>query len=395
MQSYDIVMLVLNDVLHDGRVRREAAALAGVGWRVLVVGTQRSDGTLPDSETLQGFDLLRVRYRRFGTRLWWPWRWIRHGAQAWQLIQTLRHIPTRAYHAHDLPALIVLSLARAGRRGSVALVYDSHELYLFKTPYPSRLVESWHRLARPAFMRLERHLIRRTGAVITVCEAIARLLATWYAIPRPEVVWNALEPADESSPAPVDLRQVAGGRRCVVFTGRITNRGRCVTEMVEALVLLPEDVVLVFLGEAQGEEGELVQQAGRLKVRERIIFVPPVQPEQVPAVVRSADAAAVLMRPDSLNMRAALPVKFFEAVAAGLPMVTSNRLTLARLVRRYDLGRTCEPTDPESIAAALREVLEPEQQAYYREQVIAARRVINWQVEAAKLCAVYRRVLHE
>jgi glycosyltransferase involved in cell wall biosynthesis len=395
MQSYDVVMLVLNDVLHDGRVRREAAALAGAGWRVLVVGTQRADGRLPDRETLQGFALLRVRYRRFGARLWRPWRWIRHGAQAWQIIQTLRRIPTRAYHAHDLPALILLSLARAGRRESAGLVYDSHELYLFKTPYPSRTVEAWHWLTRPAFMRLERYLIRRTDAVITVCEAIARLLATWYDIPRPVVVRNALEPASESSSAPVDLRQVAGGRRCVVHTGRVTNRGRCVTELVEALALLPEDVVLVFLGEAQGEERELVQRAERLNIGERIIFVPPVQPEQVPAVIRSADAAAVLMRPDSFNMRAALPVKFFEAVAAGVPVVTSNRFTLARLVRQHDLGRTCEPTDPASIAAALRDVLAPERQVFYREHVIAARQAINWQAEAAKLCAVYRRVLHE
>ncbi len=71
----------------DARVRREAAALAGAGWRVLVVGTQRARGTLPERETLYGFDIQRVSYGRFGAQKWWPWRWIRHGLQAGQIIR--------------------------------------------------------------------------------------------------------------------------------------------------------------------------------------------------------------------------------------------------------------------------------------------------------------------
>jgi starch synthase len=379
-------MLVLNDVLYDGRVRREAAALAEAGWRVLVVGTQRADGRLPDRETLQGFDLRRVRYGRFGAQKWWPWRWIRHGLQVGQVVQTLTSISTRAYHAHDLPALMLLSLVRLLRREPAALVYDSHELYLFMPPYPSRLFNLWHRLTRPAFMRLEGYLIRRTDAVITLNEVRARLLAMWYGVSRPVIVWNALDPVDDISPAAVDLREITGGRRYVVFPGRITNRGRCITELIGALALLPGDVALVFLGQLLGEEGELKAQAERLRVKERIFFVPPVEPELV---------AAVLVRSDSFNERTSMPCKFFEAIAAGVPVVTSNHYTLARLVRQYHLGQTCEPTDPESIAAALREVLTPERQTYYRERVIAAQGVINGQAEAGKLCAVYRRVLHE
>ncbi len=397
-QPYDIVMLVLNDVEHDARVRREAAALAGAGWRVLVVGTQRARGTLPERETLYGFDIQRVSYGRFGAQKWWPWRWVRHGLQAGQIIRVLRNIPTRAYHAHDLPALILVSVVRSLWRDPPALIYDSHELFLFMSPYKSRLFNLWHRLTRPLFMRLERYLIRRTDAVLTVCEAIARLLARWYSIPRPVVIWNALDPVDGDSSAWLDLpdlHSITGGRRCIVHTGRITNRGRCLTELVEALAWLPEDVALVFLGAPHDANAELSQQIERLKLDERVIFVQPVAPEQVPAVIRSADVAAVLMRPDSLNMRAALPAKFFEAVAAGVPVVTSNRFTLAQIVQRWQLGQACEPTDPQSIAAALAEVLAPERQVFCRGQVAAVQKIINWQTEAAKLCAVYRRVLHE
>jgi glycosyltransferase involved in cell wall biosynthesis len=393
--SYDVVMLVLKDVQHDSRVRREAAALAGAGWRVLVIGTQRADGAYPDEERLYGFDLRRVRYGRLGAQKWWPWRWIRHGLQAWQVIQALRAVPARAYHAHDLPALLLVVLAQVTQRRSSSLVYDSHELYLSQTPASSRIMQRWNRLMRPLFMMIERRLIRRADVVITVCEAIARLLAIRYNIPRPLVIWNALDPCDDLALSPINLREIVGGRRYIVHTGRVTNRGRCVTELVEALAKLPEDIALIFLGDPQGAEKELVWLAESLTIRDRVIFVPPVLPEQVPATIRMADVAAVLMRPDSVNMRAALPIKFFEAVAAGVPVVTSNRFTLAQLVRRHHLGQTCDPTDADAIAAALRLVLQPDQQAFYRAQVAKAQQVVQWRLESAKLVAAYDRILHD
>jgi glycogen(starch) synthase len=337
-----------------------------------------------------------VRYGRFGARKWWPWRWIRHGLQTVQIIQALRKIPARAYHAHDLPALILISVVRGRRRNPPALVYDTHELFLFMSPRHSRLSNVWHRLTRPAFMRLERYLCRRADAVITVCEAIARLLAMWYDIPRPVTIWNALDPVDADSETPPDLpdvRDLTGERRRIVHTGRITNRGRCLTELVEALARLPDDVVLVFVGAKQDAQPELEGHIRRLKLEGRVVFVPPVAPERVSIMIRPADVAAVLMRPDSMNMRAALPAKFFEAVAAGVPVVTSNRFTLAQVVQRWQIGQTCDPTDPASIAAALGDVLG--RQAFYREKMVAAQHDINWQTQAEKLCAIYRQVLHE
>lgn len=94
--EFDIVMLVLNDLSFDGRVRREAAALAAAGWRVLVIGTQRAGGTLPDEEDVDGFAIRRVRYRRFGQGRR-PWRWLRHASQAIQIIRAMARTRARVY----------------------------------------------------------------------------------------------------------------------------------------------------------------------------------------------------------------------------------------------------------------------------------------------------------
>jgi glycosyltransferase involved in cell wall biosynthesis len=384
-------MLVLNDVAFDGRVRSEAAALAGVGWRVLVVGTQRADALLPDMEVVEGFDLRRVRFGRWGAGLWRPWRWLRHGMQAAAILRALWPVKTRVYHAHDLPALILLSILHLSRR-QTRLVYDAHELFLFRHPPASRLAEAGRRLTRPLLMGLEGALARRADGVLALGEGRARLLARWYSIPRPLIVRNALDPPRGDDPAPLGLRAVVGEKRIVVHTGDLDNRRRALSELVRAVALLPEDTALVLLGQGAGAES-LRALAEQLGIAERLIILPPVPPVQVAAAIRAADAAAILVRSDSWNVRGGLPNKFYEAVAAGVPVVASDLLVLRRVVRRHSLGVLCRADDPQSIAAALREVLTPDAQARYRACVREAQQVFNWQHEAERLRAFYRELL--
>lgn len=394
--DYDIVMLVLNDMVYDGRVRREASALASASWRVLVIGSQRAQGDLPDEETVQGFTLRRVRYGRYGASLRRPWRWFRHGLQAIQIVHALRKVTPRAYHAHDLPALLLVYGVWWPRRRRCALVYDSHELYLFLPPQPSRWLNTWHRLTRPLFLWLEGWMARHANAVIMVCEPSARALAWWHHLPRPVVVHNGIDPVGQGELHDPHVEAVRGvmqdGRRWVVHTGEITNWGRSLTELVQALALLPDDMALALLGYGAAAD-DLRRLAVSLGIGGRVVVIPPVQPELVPAAIQGASVAAALLRPDSWHIRATLPNKLFEAVAAGVPVVASNTFGLRRIVSRYELGLLCDPTDPAAVAAALRQILEPENQVKFRQRVQAAQTVINWQAEAAKLCAVYEGLL--
>ncbi len=386
--AYDIVMLVLNNVAYDTRVRREVAALAAGGWRVLVIGTQRHDGALPDCERIDGFELRRVRYGAYGAGLGRPWRWLRHGLQAAQIIRALRNVRARAHHAHDFPALLVVWAARIGQRPRARLIYDAHELYLFMSPYESLWINRWHALTRPLFMRIEGALARRADAVLTLSEPEARLLARWYPIARPVVIANAVDPLDEAQRG----QGAALDGSTLVHIGEITDRGRTLSEMIRALALLPESVSLAFLGWG-ADQPRLERLAQASGVAERVLFVPPVAPDRVPEAVQSARAALVLQRPDSFNTRAGAPIKLYEAIAAGLPVVASETEDLRRLVRHWDVGMVCDSRDPAAIAAAIREMLDPAQQARYRANVRRAQQAVTWQREAAKLRAVYRGLL--
>lgn len=386
-------MLVLNDLSFDGRVRNEAAALVEDGWRVLVIGTQRADGSLPDRETLRGFDVLRVRYGRYGGAKWWPWRWLRHGFQAGQVIRELQRVRTRGFHAHDLPALLLVTLARALRRDRTRVVYDAHELFLFMSPQGSQFRQMWERLTRPVFMWIEGALARRADGVIGLAEGRLRLMARWYRLPDAVVIENALDPVPENAVAPVDLREIVGqGRRCVVHTGYVDVRRRAITESIDALVLLPDDVALVLLGGGEGV-GQVMAYAARQGVAGRVYVVDAVGPEAVAVTIRAADAAVIMMRAESWNTRAGLPNKLFEAIAAGVPVVASDNFVLRRMVRRYGLGVLVDQPDPAAIADGILRVLDVDENRAFRESVRAAQTHINWATESARLQAFYREVL--
>lgn len=379
--EFDIVMLVLNDLSFDGRVRREAAALAAAGWRVLVIGTQRAGGTLPDEEDVDGFAIRRVRYRRFGQGRR-PWRWLRHASQAIQIIRALARTRARVYHAHDLPALLLVAAARGMSRRSSRLVYDSHELYVFLPRNESGFGKALNRLMRPVWLALESQIARRADAVITVSEPIARSLARWYGLPRPLVIRNCIDPVPPA----------AQTRPYLVHTGDLTNRGRCLNELVDAFTQLPDGIDLVFLGEGEAH-GTLEARARDLGLSGRVRFIPPVAPDAVAATISDAQAALVLLRPDSWHSRATLPNKLFEAVAAGLPVVASDSPALRRVVDGYRLGIICDGTDPAAIARAIRRLLQPEQWAEYRRAAIQAQEHLNWRAESERLCALYRSLL--
>lgn len=390
---YDVVMLVLNDVSYDGRVRSEAAALAADGRRVLVIGTQRADGSLPDRESVRGFELHRVRYGRYGAAKWWPWQWLRHAIQAAQIVAVLRRTETRVFHAHDFPALLLVWLARVLRRDDTRVVYDAHVLELFMARGGSQLRRLWHRITRPVFMCVEGLLARRADAVLGLAEARVRLMARWYGIPRPLVIENMLDPVPDDAPAPIDLREIVGpDRPFLVYTGFVDIKRRPTPELVAALRHTTSDVALAFLGGGEDTD-RLRRYAGETGVAERVHFIPAVDPETVAATIRVADAAAVLMRAESWNTRAGLPNKLFEAVAAGLPVIASDLFVLRRIVERYDLGVLVDYEDPVAIAKGIDAVLAEERQARHRASVRTAQQELCWSRESARFQAFYRDML--
>lgn len=84
-----------------------------------------------------------------------------------------------------------------------------------------------------------------------------------------------------------------------------------------------------------------------------------------------------------------LPV--LEAMAAGVPVVTSNRASLKEVAGT--LAPTLDPDDHSGLSAALREALETSADPVARERRAAWARTFTWQRCAEQTIAIYRRAL--
>lgn len=377
----DICMFVHNDVSSDGRVLKEAASLAAQGWKVAVVGVALGQKDLPDVETIANFTVIRITPRFLRRAL--PGtlgKLLRLALAVPAAALAMRRTHARVYHGNDFIGLLMVALAGIWRR---PVVYDSHELFFDRYPkglftYPLKYL-IW--TMRP----LEKWLARRAAAVMTVSDSLAQLLAHTLRVPLPVVVRNVVDLRELTDAVPISRPD---GIRLAAHTGTLLG-GRHLPELVESLKYLPPDISLALIGDGKLRV-QLVEQAQKLGVADRLLTIFPVTPFNISTTLAQADVAVVLTSPD---YQIALPNKFFEAIAAGVPIVGTALPEVNALIERYDLGVICDPKDPASIAQAINTVLQPDNFSRYKANTLRARAELTWEVEERKLVALYKHIL--
>ena len=294
-----------------------------------------------------------------------------------------RQEPADIYHAHDLNTLPVAWLCSRLAKGQ--LVYDSHELWLDRNRPTQR-----SRLNAQIVRRIERFLVRRADAVITVSQSIANVLSGRYGISQPTVVMNTPDyhPVERCSLLR-DEMGIPQGHRIVLYVGRITfNRG--IEELLQSLRYL-NGCSLVLMGyRPDNYVADLKRFIESEGLTERVHFFGPVPFEEVPKYAASADIGVVLFRNVGLSYYYSSPNKLFECMAAGLPVVGSNFPDLKRYIEGYNFGVTCDPDNPRDIADAINYILSDEcRYNQMRDNALEAAKVFNWQNESRKLLTLY------
>ena len=308
-----------------------------------------------------------------------PFKYWDYCSRIWQAI---RDEPADIYHSHDLKAMPAAYIAKWRSGGK--LIYDSQEL--FSMPYYIPRVE------RPALRLLVRYLIRRADAVITVNEFVAAEMSGRYGIGLPVVVRNCPPLAKQGvEQCNSSLREQLGLDDTVpiiVHVG-VFSRSKGSEKLVSAAPFLNHGVI-VFLGSSK-EEVELKGFAARKGVRDKVLFAPPVEPEQVVGHIRSTQIGVIPFLNINLNHYYATPNKLWECMNAGLPIVASNFPALKAIVEGYRLGCTCDPEYPRDIANAINYVLADKgRYEEMRRNALKAAKIFNWETEMLKLLAVYQ-----
>jgi len=91
---------------------------------------------------------------------------------------------------------------------------------------------------------------------------------------------------------------------------------------------------------------------------DRVRFFGPIPNDELLYYTASADVGLCVIRGQSLSYRWSMPNKLFEYMMAGIPVVASDFEEMGRVVREEGVGTVCNPDDPQSIAAAVRAIID-------------------------------------
>jgi glycosyltransferase involved in cell wall biosynthesis len=369
-----IAILLHKTVVHDGRVLREAGALADAGHDVVIVHLPSGD----EAEVAGGFRLRSATPPEWTRRL--PrtlWRILALASIA----RGARAERPDAVHANDIATLIPGYLA--AKLSGARLVYDTHE-YAVGVPYRKAV---WAWLAAT----IERLLIRRCDAVITVSDGIAERLQERYGLDRRPTVLRNVPDLPPPGDAP-DLRAAMGiGDSPLVLHQGAVAEGRGGGNLVRAVVRM-DSAHLLFLG-ASGAFAEELRELGRGEGLDgRLHFHPPVPLSELLSYTSQADVGVSLLEDTCENHRLALPNKLFEYLAADLPVVVSDLPEMRRLVIGRGVGWVTDAGDPGDIARVLEEALRSRDDEPLHGRVREAAAELNWPHERARLTDLYAKL---
>lgn len=400
-------MALYGDVTHDSRVMREAESLSTAGHTVtiyclsgspapgapfgVVAHTPKGSSVLPDGSSPFLATSGPARARGVAARIRWIVGYVR-SLRSWGRWAVAAAGRVDVWHVHDLTGLMAVSpLVRSPSR----LIYDSHEIFL-ETDTSARLPQ----LIRRAISAYEGIMARRAFALVTVNEGCAEVLRKRLRPHRTVIVRNCpprWTPSDQSASRLREAAGVPASKPLILYHGAfMADRG--IEQLAEAMLATGlESVHLVALGygPARRRLDELARDprfGGRLHLLDAVL------PSELLSWVAGADVDVVPIQRSTLNHWLGTPNRLWESLAAGVPVVASDFPVMRHIVLddlAGPLGAVCDPAQPESIAAAIRTIIEVpnEDRIALRTRCLhVAHERWNWESEGARLLDLYEQL---
>ena len=381
-----IANVVLNDFTRDNRVLKIAQSLSGSGHEVTVVALHKEG--LPLEEERGNWRVSRTRIASAALPRGTVFGAIKMVELAINLVWKWRKVD--AWHCNDIEAF-VLGWCAQRLNPRLKLVYDCHEFEAERNAKPAieRRLVGW----------LERRMIRKAEAVITVSPSIADAYRQRYAdcgIPEVHLVRNIPEresgkSANTTSDASPDHFRARFGIPpddfIALYQGAFTyNRGlETALEAMEGLEDTGIHLVLMGYGPLQHLVDEAAQRWPHVHVH------PAVPYEEVLAHTRSADVGLVSVKPTCLSYLYCLPNKLFEYILSGVPVLSNDLPDCRALIEDCGVGEVVNDDSPRGWQEALLQLRERGTQGF-QAGIESAPSRLSWKQEKARLEAIYAHI---
>ncbi|MGB2982717.1 MAG: glycosyltransferase, partial [Candidatus Bipolaricaulia bacterium] len=179
----------------------------------------------------------------------------------------------------------------------------------------------------------------------------------------------------------------------VIYLGQVSE-DRGALEMIDAMRALADcRTELILMGSTSGSVASLLEGS---RPDTAVTVIPWKPPREAYEVLARADIGLVCLHPLP-RFQTALPVKLFEYMAAGIPVIASDFPLWREIVDGAACGLLVDPLDASAIAGAIRYLVDhPEERSRMGKNGRAAvEERCNWEHEAAKLLDLYFKIFGE
>lgn len=363
------IVTVTNDLYTDQRVNKVCTFLHEQGYDVLLVGRKRKSSIPLPSRTYKThrmrllFETGAKFYAFFNIRLF--------------LFLLFRRADLIV--SNDLDTLLACYLAKKFKR-KARIVYDSHEYF---TEVPELL-------GRPkvqrVWLRIEEWIFPKLETVYTVNESIASIYRDKYkktirVVRNISEKWTAKELKSKHElgiPENVPL---------LIVQGAGINIDRGIEEAVDAMQFINAVLMIVGDGDVVPQLKDRVKELG---LEHKVIFYGKKPYQIMMNYTYYADLGLTLDKPTSLNYKFSLPNKVFDYMHTLTPIVATNIIEVANVIRSNDIGVILETLSVEELARVINETLnDQDRMLQMKMNCKNAAEIENWQQECFTLAEIY------
>lgn len=363
-------MSSVHDVFDTRIFHKEAKTLKKAGYDVTLIAQHTK------KEVINGIEIIPIdesnnRYKRFIKTVW-------------EVLKKSFQVKGDIYHFHD-PELIPIGLLL--KLNGMKVIYDVHE------DVPKQIVsKEW--IWKP---------IR--GFVSKLASGMEKLADKFFnaivsATPTIEKKFNNKNSIAVQNFPLLDELHISNSsennkkKNIVTYVGSIT-KSRGIKEMVKAIDILSEDYDAKFLLAGKFTSKHLKDKTKKINGWSKVEFQGWIDRKQVASNLSQAKAGLVVLHPKH-RYKVSYPIKMFEYMTAGLPVIASDFPLWEEIIEGNECGITVDPLDPKEIAEAIQYIFNHSEEAKRMGQ--NGRKIVeykyNWSVEEKKLLNLYENILN-
>ena len=352
---------------NDVRIfHKECVSLANAGFDVTLIATNC------ESQVLNGVKIIGVENNSTG-------RFYRMTKNARNVYKAALALNADIYHVHDPEQLpFALKLKRKGKK----VIYDAHE-DLPRQILGKYWINKWIRsIVSGAFEIYENYVAKRVDYIIAATPFIKERFL--------KVNKNTLDVCNYTILKELVKEVVWTNKKNeICYVGGITKI-RGITEVVKALEYTTVKLNLAGEYSPLNLRDELMSLKGWQQVNEYGF----IGMEQVSELFVKSKIGMVTLYPQ-INYLDSLPIKMFEYMLAGIPVIASDFLLWKKIIEENNCGMCVDPLNPKAISSTIDLILSDDAKAEKMGQ--NGRKVVlekyNWSVEEKKLVSIYNNIL--